>query len=224
MSVHKRLRKGASLRTQAEGPTTPTFKEQRRPKFVIPKPRVSSPGQDESRHSPLAQQRQVPQFDIHGPTAGRRGTETTGTVRRTPVFRFQPTAEREEVATHQDSDDECRHNPFDVSEDLDEPRTQSATPRRTGPSRFLTSATSTARQRPTSTGAVRSTTEVLSSLRFDTQSPGSRNGHGVTVSADWSPHKRRSSKLVENNKFLPGGLAETVALWIYEEQCKSDNG
>lgn len=192
-----------------------TYEKPKVPKFVIPKTPKSQPTASASATNRSAGGHVTPRFTFSGVQPLPKQFEP----RRIQLQATQGTkrhiADRDEIDPARDFKRNGGHNPFDVSEDLDEPSVAYNTPRRTGPPRFLASQSSSM-DRPVSSG--KSASAVLLSLRFMETEPST--GEGFKVPADWSPHKKRVTRSWEKAKFMPGGLAETVALWIYEDDNK----
>lgn len=185
------------------------FKEQKRPKFLLPKSERTSGAAD------------VPKFSISSP--GQSSHHRTSPAHAT-LLQKRRREVGEDIHSVSDGAGDASHihNPFDVSDELDEPvPATTITPQRQGPSRFLAQTTSSTK-RPISAGGVRSTAQVLSAIRFDGKHQAAREETAATrttLPADWSPHKKRLRQ-GERLQFVPGGMAQTVALWIYEEECK----
>ena len=189
-----------------------TFVEHKKPKFSFPetpKAKGQSPLRPRPQGTPAT--RALPTFTI-----SPRLPPAKLANRARPTFDKEPPRDSDEIYLGNDIDKQHIHNPFDVSEELEEEITQPVNKRR-GPPRFITDAQHG--HRPRSAGTSRTTTDILSSIRFGGNTSRAQNdGDTAVLSADWSPHKKKL-KQGEHLKFTKGGMAETVALWIYEAQC-----
>lgn len=196
-----------------------TFTGHKIPKFVIPKTPSTRVPQTTLREQPRTlpssiEPRLTPKFVF-----ARTQSPSNLSPRRQFTASLAPKRKWEAV-DEIDSDESYRkeraHNPFDVSEELDEP-SSTATPRRPGPPKFTTSLKASL-GRPRSDNQARPASEVLSSLKFATRDS-DEAAPRYKLPSDWSPHKKRG-KPWEKSKFLPGGMAETVALWVYEAESE----
>lgn len=113
------------------------------------------------------------------------------------------------------------HNPFDVSEDLEDPPAAMMTPQRSGHPRFSSTKATLGDTLGSSCRSARVTSVALSRVNLTEMERDSQGSGLLKVPADWSPHKKRNTKMSERSKFLHGGMAETVALWVYEADNKS---
>jgi hypothetical protein len=133
----------------------------------------------------------------------------------------EPDADEEEAFWSSQQPSQSMHNPFDVSEEVDEPvqrEMADSAQRLKGHQRFMTrprSSGSSASQRPERpTSLPRTTTStLLANIQLDS----TKAADSYTLANDWSPHKKRTTK------FLPGGMAETVALWVYQAQISKQD-
>ncbi|BFZ57437.1 hypothetical protein PYCC9005_004489 [Savitreella phatthalungensis] len=189
------------------------------PRFIIPpKAPSTAPAAVTGRSHSI---RKPPRFVVPG---------SARTSHATPDF-------RDIDAVDDDDDDDLQtlkvaagieHNPFDVSEDVDEPESvkeDHSTGETSLGLRLLRAATDSPLRRQTSPSDLMTPSSLLRKIRRvdggdAAMRPGSagRPGSGSAglIPVDWSPSKRQTRNAQQNLRFLPGGLAEQAALWAYE--------
>lgn len=253
-SIHDQLKRNSISPRKSSKESSNIFREHKRPRFTIPKPatsisRTSPSATTNESKSPPVQISRCPPFSLPctnaTPSLGSSQNPATLNVLRRPRFSLSDHSRTYDdgIENHASgtppspslssfSATPSGHNPFIVTEELEDPHLSSMS-HFCRSRRFVVPSRSRRGLRPGEGGEIKAS-DLLS--RIVQATPKNKlDGAGPLVpSADWSPHRPRrwaqtsighgsgtiSGTGWERDKFVPGGMAETLALWIYEEQCR----